>query len=114
MQMGFYEALMFTIGEDFFWWMIPTHPELRTNYFERVWSKKEMKRMAQEEKFDKRQDDSDPDKKMFSVEVRRARYEKKLFMIVLIGSIYAWFAYGQKWITSSKYDSRGEMININS
>lgn len=68
MNMSFYKALMFMIGEDFVWWMIPTHPELRTNYYERVWSKKEMKRMAIDGKFDTRQDDSDSDKKMFSVE----------------------------------------------
>jgi hypothetical protein len=93
MQKDFYEMMMLMVGEDLLWWMIPTHPELHTNYFERVWSKKEMKKMAQEEKFDRKEDDSDPDKKMFSVEVRKARFEKKMFALVVAGSIFMWFSY---------------------
>jgi hypothetical protein len=46
MQKDFYEMMRLMVGEDLLWWLIPTHPELRTNYFERVWSKKEMKKMA--------------------------------------------------------------------
>jgi hypothetical protein len=37
------DGLLLALGEDFLWWSMPTHPELRINYFERVWPKKEIK-----------------------------------------------------------------------
>jgi hypothetical protein len=64
--------LKLAIGCDPLWWLIPTHPELRINYLERVWPKKEIKRMHKSEDFDREQEDSDPDKKMFAVEQRKA------------------------------------------
>lgn len=32
-----------SFGQDCYWWGVPTHPELKTNYFERVWSKQEIR-----------------------------------------------------------------------
>lgn len=52
-------------GTDIFWWFLPTHPELKTNYFERVWTKKEIRKMLTNGTFEKDTDDSDPDKKLF-------------------------------------------------
>ena len=48
--------------------MVPTHPELKVNYYERVWDKREVRRMYRENRFDMEEEDSDPDKKVFSVE----------------------------------------------
>ena len=56
------------MGIDFFWWLIPTKPELKINYFERVWPKKDVKRMYKDKKFDQEEEESDPDKKFFAVE----------------------------------------------
>ena len=53
-------------GEDSWWWLVPTHPELKTNYFERVWPKKEIRIMRRQEQFEVDQENSDPDKKMFA------------------------------------------------
>lgn len=61
----FMENCLITFGEDFFWWGMPLHPELRINYFERVWPKKEIKKMYKTDEFDRKQDHSDPDKKIF-------------------------------------------------
>jgi hypothetical protein len=47
---------------------VPTHPELRTNFFERVWPKKEIKKQYKANQFEKDTDDSDPDKKQFADE----------------------------------------------
>lgn len=66
------DGLLLALGEDFIWWFIPTHPELRINYFERVWPKKEIKKMYQTDEFDRKQDHSDPDKKLFLIQVQRA------------------------------------------
>lgn len=62
----FFDNCRLAFGEDYLWWWLPTHPELKTNYFERVWPKKEIRRMRKTEEYDREQDDSDPDKKMFA------------------------------------------------
>jgi hypothetical protein len=68
MQNDFLDNLKISIGQDMFWWYIPTHPELKTNYFERVWPKREIKKMFKTNVFEKEQEDSDPDKKLFCIE----------------------------------------------
>ena len=60
------------LGIDFVWWLVPTHPELKINYFERLWTKREVKKMYKTNTFDLEQEESDPDKKLFAVEQRRA------------------------------------------
>jgi hypothetical protein len=34
---------LLSFGLDKFWWLVPTHPELKTNYFEKVWPKREIR-----------------------------------------------------------------------
>jgi len=60
------DNLKITLGEDILWWGLPVHPELKTNYFERVWSKQEIRKMRKCDQYDRDQDNSDPDKKMYS------------------------------------------------
>lgn len=55
----FWESAKLHLGYDWKWWIIPTHPELRTNYFERTWSRKDLKNPE----VLKEEDESDPDKK---------------------------------------------------
>lgn len=71
-QNDFYENAKQHMGIDTLWWLIPTRPELRTNYFERVWPKKEIRKMYINKHFDQEEEESDPDKKMFAVEQRAA------------------------------------------
>jgi palmitoyltransferase len=40
-----YENAQSYFGLDVMWWLVPTHPELRINYLERVWPKKAVQRM---------------------------------------------------------------------
>ena len=70
--------------------MSPTRPELKTNYYERVWPKKEVKRMYRADQFDMEEDDYDPDKKHFSVEQRKSQFEKKLFWGCMLGLLLLW------------------------
>jgi hypothetical protein len=44
-QNEFFDNAKAHLGIDFLWWLTPTRPELKINYFERVWDKKEVKRM---------------------------------------------------------------------
>lgn len=46
--------------------------------------------MYRQNEFDMPQEDSDPDKKLFSVEQRRAQFEKKVFWIVLLAFVFLW------------------------
>jgi hypothetical protein len=50
------------------WWLLPIHPELRTNFFEKVWPKKDIKRQYKANQFEKNTDDSDGDKKLYAEE----------------------------------------------
>lgn len=86
----FMDNCLLTFGEDFLWWGMPVHPELRINYFERVWPKKEIKKMYKTDDFDRKQDHSDPDKKMFQQEVRRSKAEKQVFWVILVVTIVGW------------------------
>ena len=66
------ECCCLYLGVDSTWWLFPTHPELKINFFERLWPKKAVKSMYKSNVFDQEEDDSDLDKKHFSVEQRRA------------------------------------------
>lgn len=72
-QGEFFDNAKSVLGIDFLWWLVPTHPELKINYFERLWPKREVKKMYKLNKFDDMtEEESDPDKKLFSVEQRWA------------------------------------------
>jgi hypothetical protein len=75
---------------DFLWWLAPTHPELKTNYFERVWPKKEVRQMYRMDVFDMPEEDSDPDKRLFIIEQRRAQFEKKIFWLTILACVFIW------------------------
>jgi len=77
-------------GQDFMWWLIPTHPELKVNYMERVWPKRVIKKMYKTEEFDREQEDSDPDKKQYAIEQRKAKREKQLLSLVMFAAVFGW------------------------
>ena len=73
------------------WWLTPTHPELKTNYYERVWPKREIKQMYRTNNFDvQEEEDSDPEKKFFIADQKRAQFEKKLFWLTILAFIFLW------------------------
>lgn len=71
-QNDFYDNAKAHLGIDILWWLVPTRPELKVNYFERVWPKKEIRKMYQTKTFEQEEEESDPDKKLFAVEQRAA------------------------------------------
>lgn len=79
-----------TLGIDYLWWLVPTRPELRTNFYERVWPKREIKRMYRNDDFDMEEEDSDPDKKLFALEQKKAQFEKKLMWVLLLLCMLLW------------------------
>lgn len=51
--------------------------------------------MYKTEQFEKNTDDSDPDKRQFLIEQRRAQTEKKLFWVLFVSGMLGWIFYGQ-------------------
>lgn len=93
MQQEFIDSCKDAFGLDYRWWVLPTWPELRTNYFEQVWPKKEIKKMYKTEQFEKNTDDSDPDKRLFLAEQRRSHFEKKLVWCAFVVCLLSWVFY---------------------
>jgi len=85
-------------GIDVMWWLVPTHPELRINFLERVWPKRVVKRMISSEKYDLNEEHADPDKKLFAVDQKWAQFEKKLFWLFLIFTLLLWFFFLQEFL----------------
>ena len=78
------------LGIDYLWWLVPTRPELKINFYERVWDKKEVRRMYKENKFDQEEEESDPDKKLFAIEQTKAQYEKKVMWATMLVVALTW------------------------
>ena len=105
----FYDNCRLALGEDYLWWLLPTHPELKTNYFERVWPKKEIRRMRKTEEYDREQDDSDPDKKMFALELGRSQREKKILWAALALGVLGWVFCFQDLVIGEMYNQNGHL-----
>ena len=78
------------------WWLTPTRPELKINYYERTWPKRQIKRMYKMKEFSVEEEDTDPDNKHFAVEQRKSRFEKKLFWLLLVLLVLTWLFIGRE------------------
>jgi len=81
------------LGFDHLWWPIPTHPELKTNYYEKTWSKRELREIRRNGDDMRPEEESDSSKKQFSKEQRRSNNEKKVLIVLLVCTIFTWFFY---------------------
>ena len=75
-----------TLGQDYTWWFLPTTPLLRINYFERMFTVKDLQKKRVFE-----QDDSDPEKKIFAQLKSSVDKEKKIIKIAFVISLATWF-----------------------
>lgn len=71
---------------------------------ERVWPKRVIKKMYKTEEFDREQDETDTDKKMYSQEQRTAKMEKKLISIIMVAAIVGWMFFVQNWVIEHFYN----------
>jgi hypothetical protein len=71
-----------------------------------VWPKKEIKKMFKTETFVREQEDSDPDKNMFSIEKKRCQFEKQVFWVCLAGGILGWFFLFQDLLIKAIYNEK--------
>ena len=65
-QREFIDSCKDAFGEDLSWWLVPTWPELKVNFFERVWTKKQNKQMYKTGIFEKNTVFSDENRKDFA------------------------------------------------
>lgn len=83
-----YKNLRATMGLDWKWWVFPSRPLLKINYYERLYTIKmiQKKRVFEE-------DDSDPENKILAKERAKVDFEKKLIYLSCAGLLAAWFIY---------------------
>lgn len=78
------------MGQDKWWWFVPTHPCLKINYLEKLYTKAQYKQFLREEKVVE-EEQWDHNKKHFINELRKANFEKRIFgvtAIVVFGVMY--------------------------
>ena len=68
------------MGKDSWWWFVPTHPCLKVNYLEKLYSKQQYKTFLREEK-EVEEDEWDLNKKHYITELRKSNVEKRLFAV---------------------------------
>lgn len=91
------DNMFLTLGEDWKYWLIPTMPVIDINYFEKLYTIKQLKKLREFE-----ENDYDPDKKRLAIVKRQSELEKKILMGALAVSFVCWFGFvryeTQKWI----------------
>jgi hypothetical protein len=78
------------MGEDWLWWFMPTRPVLDINYFEKLYTLKQLKKLREFE-----EDDYDLDKKKLAKEIKKAGFEKKIMVVLSTLSLVVWFLYAR-------------------
>jgi hypothetical protein len=93
------DCLYLSVGEDWNWWLIPTRPVINMNYFEKLYTLKQLKKMKGEAPED---DDYDIDRKFIAEDRKIADVEKNVVLILSSVVIVGWFLFGrylsQDWI----------------
>ena len=79
-----------TLGFDYWWWLVPTQPCIAMNYFERMYTVKEIKKLRE---FDEQ--DYDEDHKLFAATIFKAKREKKIFAGLLLFLVTIWVLWGR-------------------
>ena len=74
------------MGTDWPCWVIPTRPVIKINYFERLFTIQELKKLRVFE-----EDDFDVDKKLYAKEKSIADIEKNSAIFLAIGLILFWY-----------------------
>lgn len=77
-------------GHDWKWWFLPTRPVLKINFFERLYSIKQIKRLRTYD-----EDDSDPDNKLFAAERSKSKREKYTILATTLLFTGWWLAAGR-------------------
>jgi len=88
--LDFISNLKCALGYDMWWWLLPTRPCLALNFFEKMYTVKEIKKLRD---FD--EDDYDEDHKVFAQTILQARREKKILGGLLLLVVTIWVLWGR-------------------
>ena len=70
-------------GKDRLFWLIPTHPCLRLNYLERLYTRNQIKQIVRQ-KIEFEEHEWDINKKFYVHELRKSNREKTIFFGLLL------------------------------
>lgn len=73
--------------------MFPTHPVVEMNFFEKLYTIKQLKKLREFE-----EDEYDPDKKELGEAARWAWFEKRMLMGILLFSTIGWFSFARHFV----------------
>lgn len=85
--LDFFDSTCLTLGNDWQWWLAPTHPVLKINYLERVYPLKDMKKLKAH---DFKEEDSDPNEKYLFLEQKKAGQEKVILVSCIVIFVAVW------------------------
>jgi hypothetical protein len=77
-------------GYDYFWWLIPTKPCISINYFEKMYTVKEIKKLRS---FD--EDEYDVNRKIFADTIKKSKKDKIRFATVFFILSMIWLIHGK-------------------
>jgi len=77
-------------GFDRWYWFIPTHPCLKVNYLEKMYTRTQLRQIIRDGRgFE--EDEWDLNKKNYIIELRKSNLEKRLALLWLIIVVLMWF-----------------------
>ena len=87
-------------GTDRWHWLCPTHPTLKINYLERMYTRTQMRQIVREGgSFE--EEEWDLNKKHYIRELRRSNCEKRIFLALFILASFGWYFYIQPTLVKS-------------
>jgi len=86
-EVPFWKSVELTFGVDWLWWLVPTAPLLKVNYYEKLWSEKAVAKGKTE-----KDEEWDLDKKHFAKLKGWVDNEKSLlFLVIIISTVLVLF-----------------------
>ena len=86
------DNLTMAFGHDWTWWLIPTTPVLSLNFFERMYTLKDIKKLK-----DYPEEDYDEDRKLMATAFITSRREKRRLYFLLATFVILWVFYLRYW-----------------
>lgn len=91
-QRTFWQNAEQFFGKDYWWWLMPTHPSIKINYLERLYTKNQLKQIIRSG-VESEEEEWDLNKKNYLHELKRSNFEKKVFVVTLVLFLLFWQFY---------------------
>lgn len=101
-QQDFFVNCELFFGNDKWYWLIPTHPCLKINYLERLYTRIQLKQMIRAGT-DCDEEEWDLNKKHYINELRKSNFEKRVLLFLIIGFGIFWYFYLQEYLVGDPF-----------